>query len=86
MNDSHRDFQFKVDDDLQKLVTVQQIGRHLDVTVRFASDVVLSTTTDHIDNVLEPQMRADDHGLTIEWKAPVVRGFDWLTSAKRRRF
>lgn len=84
--DSHLDFQFQVDSDVQKHVTVEQTGRQLDVTVRFSNDVVLDTTAAHIEDVVDWKIRTDEQGLTIEWKTPVIAGLDWLTSAKQRRF
>lgn len=79
-------FTFPVDTDTSKLVAVQQRGRSIDVTVRYATDVVLDEKRTRIRNAIGLQLRTDDRGLTIEWKAPLIPCVDWLSATRRRRF
>ncbi len=67
-------------------MTVEQVGRGLDVTVRFSSDIAHEGITTHLDGVIDPELRTDEHGVVIAWKSPLVRGVDWLRRPKKRRF
>lgn len=79
-------FTFAVDTDTQKLVAVQQRGRSIDITVRYATDVVLDETRTRIRNAIEPQFRTDDLGLVVEWRQPIIPWAAWPTLVRRRRF
>lgn len=84
--DAHQVFSFAVDTNTQKLVAVRQQGRSIEVNVRLAADVVLDNTTTEIRNAIDPHLRTDEHGLIIEWKQPMIPGWDWLTYSRKRRF
>lgn len=79
-------FTFNIDAEAQKLVSIQQSERTIEVTVRIASDVVYDDSTTEIRNAIDPQMRTDEHGLIVEWKQPMIPGWDWLTFSRRQRF
>lgn len=84
--EAHQIFTFAMDSDMQKLVAVRQDGRNIEVNVRYAGDVVFDEAMTRIRNAIDPQMRTDEHGVIIEWKQPMIRGWDWLTYSRRRRF
>lgn len=84
--DGHQIFQFQVDDDCQKLVSVLRFDRSIDVTVAYAADVLLDESRSAIRNAIDPGLRTDEHGLIIEWKQQMIPGWDWLTCSRRRRF
>lgn len=84
--EAHQVFTFAMDSDLQKLVAVRRDGRNLEVEVRYAGDTVFDEITAKITNALDVELRTDELGVIIEWKQPMVPGWDWLTYSRRRRF
>lgn len=84
--DEHRFYEFRVDADTLKWVRVAPRDRGFEITVRYTADVVLDEQSDVIPVAIDPQMRTDEHGLIIEWKQPMIPGWDWLTYSRKRRF
>lgn len=84
--DDHQLFEFQVDDDCQKLVSVLRFDRSVDVTVAYSTIVLVEESRTAIRNALDLQMRTDDLGLIVEWKQPFIPGWDWLTYSRKRRF
>lgn len=83
---AHQIFTFAMDSDMQKLVAVRQDGRTIEVNVRYAGDAVFDETTALISNAIDPELRTDEIGLVIEWKQPLIPGWDWLTFSRKHRF
>lgn len=81
-----RQFTFDVDTDTVKLVGVEQRGRRIDISVRYAADVVLDEASYRIGNAIGARFEADEVGLLVTWRQPVVPGLDWLTVERTRRF
>lgn len=86
MDDEHQQFEFQVDTDTQKLISVLSFGRNMDVTVAYTADVLIEQSRTPIRNAIDVKMRTDEHGLIVEWKQPMVPGWDWLTYSRKRRF
>lgn len=84
--EAHQVFVFRVDTDAQKLVSVLQQGLTIEVNVRLAKDVVVDEETTEIRNAIDAQLVPDEHGLVIEWRQPMIPGWDWLTFSRQRRF
>jgi hypothetical protein len=83
---NHQLFEFTLDVDLRKRVSVLRFGRSVHVTVAFTTDVLLDEMRAHIRNAIDPEMRTDELGLIIAWKQPIVPGWDWLMFSRQKRF
>lgn len=79
-------FTFAMDSDVRKLVAVRRTGRQLAVDVRYSGDVVYDEETTRVRNAIDPQLRTDELGVIVEWKQPIISGWDWLTYSRKRRF
>lgn len=79
-------FSFSIGAEAQKLVSVQQTGRTIQINVRLASDVVYDEATTEIRNAIDPKLRTEDRELIIERKQPLIPGWDLLTFSRHRRF
>jgi len=76
-------FSFRIDDDIEKIVTIKTVGQAVDVHVRFATDVTVEERGDRLDAAGEVTVRTDQFGLVLSYPR---RGLARLLGRGKRRF
>lgn len=81
-----RSYQFEMDNDLIKLVTLAQSAAGLAIRVRYATDVLIG---DHQYSLAVPKdavLRIDGFGVVVTWRTPLIPGLAWPMITRKRRF
>ena len=64
-----RHFAFTIDSNTEKLITIVQNGRSVDVSVRFSGDVLHEASNEHLEIDGDLKITSDEHGLTLSYPA-----------------
>lgn len=76
-------FSFQIDNKVEKIVTIEKVGRAVDVHVRFATDVVVEERSDRLDAAGDITVQSDQFGLILSYPR---RGLARLLGQGKRRY